>query len=162
MNEEFSIADLDTLKQCEITLEQGAKHFMAVGQALATIREKRLYKIEGFTSFEVYCNEKWQITRQHASRLIQAFQMSPSGDSPFENESQARKARQAKKNPQRKQPSDQLKLRGLLVKVSTLLETTETDPVLLYDILSPLREWCIFHEKWVARKTEDGQFDKAA
>lgn len=79
-----SATDQTLLQQCEETIRAGVSHFLAVGQALQTIRNKRLYQVAGFKSFEVYCNEKWNITRQHASRLILTFrwnrELSPDGD----------------------------------------------------------------------------------
>jgi hypothetical protein len=45
------------------------KSFMAVGRALLTIRDQRLYR-EDFKTFKDYCTEKWGILKAHANRLI--------------------------------------------------------------------------------------------
>jgi hypothetical protein len=43
--------------------------FMAVGNALLTIRDRRLYR-EQFRNFNDYCKEKWGVERTYAHRLI--------------------------------------------------------------------------------------------
>jgi len=47
---------------------------VAVGNALFTIRERRLYR-EKFKSFKAYCNEKWVMSKQQAIRLINGSQV---------------------------------------------------------------------------------------
>ena len=42
---------------------------MAVGKALLTIRDRRIYR-EGYKNFEDYCNERWQMSRHYAHKLI--------------------------------------------------------------------------------------------
>jgi hypothetical protein len=63
-----------------------------VGNALLEIRERRLYR-EQFSRFEDYCQDRWNWSRAHAYRLIDAAQVvhnvSPIGDTP-KNEAQAR------------------------------------------------------------------------
>jgi hypothetical protein len=46
--------------------------FYEAGLAFREIQEKRLYKLEGFKSFENYIKEKWGKTRAHAYNLITA------------------------------------------------------------------------------------------
>ena len=53
----------------EVIIEKGKKTFIEVGEALAEIRDFKLYRIEHKT-FEDYCVKKWNFTRMHASRLI--------------------------------------------------------------------------------------------
>ena len=48
------------------------KAFYEAGLAFREIREKRLYKIEGFNSFENYLKEKWGKSKSHANYLIDA------------------------------------------------------------------------------------------
>jgi len=43
--------------------------FVAVGNALFTIRDRRLYR-EEFKTFEDYCRGKWLISKTHANCLI--------------------------------------------------------------------------------------------
>jgi len=57
--------------------------FLAVGKALLTIRDRGLYR-EGYKTFKDYCNQKWQMGRQYADRLIAGSQiganLTPTGD----------------------------------------------------------------------------------
>jgi hypothetical protein len=46
--------------------------FIAVGKALLTIRDRRLYR-EKFDTFNNYCKEKWELERTYAHRLINGF-----------------------------------------------------------------------------------------
>ena len=66
--------------------------FVAVGQALAEIHEKGLYR-DSHATFEAYCEERWAMSRQHAYRTIDAARvvdvLSPTGDMPM-NERTAR------------------------------------------------------------------------
>jgi len=48
--------------------------FVAVGNALLTIRDRRLYR-EGFKTFEDYCREKWGVGRSYARYLIKGSQI---------------------------------------------------------------------------------------
>ena len=48
--------------------------FIAVGKALLTIRDRRLYR-EGYKTFKDYCNEKWQMGKSHANSLIRGSQV---------------------------------------------------------------------------------------
>lgn len=79
------------LRACEQVIAKGMGTFRAVGQALAKIRDERLYKAS-HKSFEAYCQERWQFGRSYAARLIQAAdvpEVLPNGNR-IENESQAR------------------------------------------------------------------------
>lgn len=81
------------LAQHEATIERGLKTFVDVGQALLAIRDARLYRKHNPT-FEGYCQERWQMQRAHAYRLIDAAEvvgnLSPIGDIVPATESQAR------------------------------------------------------------------------
>lgn len=80
------------LKECEKVIQRGLATFYEVGNALAEIRESRLYRI-AYASFEDYCRERWQMSRFYAHRLIDASQvvdnLLPIGNIPT-TESQAR------------------------------------------------------------------------
>lgn len=65
----LNAAELAELASCESVIEHGLKVFQAVGVALITIREKRLYRAE-FTTFEAYCVARWGFTDEHARRLM--------------------------------------------------------------------------------------------
>jgi hypothetical protein len=85
--------DTVRLAEMERVIESGLSTFQAVGRALMTIREERLYR-ETHSNFEDYCRERWKFRRRYADRLIQACQIgkdsSPNGTQP-ETERQARK-----------------------------------------------------------------------
>ncbi len=63
--------ELRTLADCEKIIERGLAVFTEVGAALVTIRDERLYK-ETHCSFQEYCEERWQMSRVHADRMISA------------------------------------------------------------------------------------------
>ncbi len=57
------------LHYCEGIIQTGLKTFYEVGNALATIRDNRLYRAEHST-FEHYCQAKWDMTKKRANQLI--------------------------------------------------------------------------------------------
>src|SRR6185369_5668665 len=61
-------------KECEKVIQRGLATFYEVGNALAEIRESRLYRIS-YATFEDYCKERWQMSRFYAHRLIDAAQV---------------------------------------------------------------------------------------
>ncbi|MHB1774988.1 MAG: hypothetical protein ACYCU7_03210 [Acidimicrobiales bacterium] len=67
-------------------VDQGLSTFVEVGRALLEIRDRRLYREDGYPTFEMYCRERWGWSRQHAYRLIDggwvAELVSPAGDIP--------------------------------------------------------------------------------
>ncbi|EUA09393.1 parB-like nuclease domain protein [Mycobacterium kansasii 732] len=86
-------AEARALTQHETVIERGIKTFIAVGTALAAIRDQRLYR-ERYATFENYCHMRWGLSRSRAYRLIDAANvvdsMSPIGDTVPATESQAR------------------------------------------------------------------------
>lgn len=62
------------LEACESIIEAGRQSFLDVADALATIREKQLYK-ERYSSFGQYCDERWGFSKTHAYRLIKAAEV---------------------------------------------------------------------------------------
>lgn len=61
-----------TLDELEATIEHGKQTFIEVGLALMEVRDRRLYRDAGFPTFEKYCVGRWQFSRRHASRLVDA------------------------------------------------------------------------------------------
>ncbi len=59
------------LERCEETIRKGLRTFFAVGSALVTIRDHRLYRASHPT-FEAYCQQRWGIGRNYAWRVIGA------------------------------------------------------------------------------------------
>lgn len=83
----LSDPEREQLASCEATIEQGLATFIAVGNALMTIRDSRLYR-QGFASFEDYCRQRWGMSRPRAYQLIDAASVSTVVDTA--NEAQAR------------------------------------------------------------------------
>lgn len=69
--------EAESLAECEALIERGMKTFVQVGEALAAIRDARLYR-ESHDSFESYCRERWGWSKQHAYRLIECAPMAKS------------------------------------------------------------------------------------
>lgn len=61
------------LRELETIIEKGQAEFIAVGQALAEIREKKLYRPE-YKTFDVYCQERWGFGASRARQQIRAAQ----------------------------------------------------------------------------------------
>lgn len=89
----LSVDEKNEFDRCELVIKQGLKTFIEVGQALLTIREKRLYRLE-FGTFEDYCRDKWAMPRRHVNRMIAASEtisnLGPIGPILPQSESQAR------------------------------------------------------------------------
>lgn len=84
------------LGDLEKIISEGKRAFVAVGTALAEIRDSKLYRVEHKT-FEDYCREQWGWQKAHAYRLIEAANVvkaSPIGDK-ITTESQARELAKA-------------------------------------------------------------------
>lgn len=82
-----------TLAELEAVIEHGQQTFIEVGLALLAIRDRRLYRDQGHSTFEDYCQKRWGWQRAHAYRMIDSAKvaavLSPMGDMP-ETERQAR------------------------------------------------------------------------
>lgn len=59
------------LRTCEAVIQRHVAAFVEMGNALATIRDERLYR-ETHKSFEAYLRDRWQLERTYAHRLIEA------------------------------------------------------------------------------------------
>jgi hypothetical protein len=64
-------SELRERDHCEGIIVKGWDTFVEVGTALATIRDKRLYR-DCFGTFEEYCRQRWEFSRTHAYRMIEA------------------------------------------------------------------------------------------
>ena len=85
--------EADALAQYESIISEGAGWHLRAGSALIAIRDQGLYK-DGYGTFENYCAQRWEISRQRAYRLIEAAEiagnLSPIGLQSPENERQVR------------------------------------------------------------------------
>lgn len=82
--EPISLNESKRLIELEKTIASGVGAFVEVGEALAEIRDSRLYRID-HSSFDDYLEVKWGISRSKASRLISAAEtvrLLPIGNSP--------------------------------------------------------------------------------
>ena len=81
------------LTRCEKVIETGLTTFFGVGQALWDIRDEQLYR-GTHNTFEAYCNQRWDFSRQRAYQLIAATEVSAElstvVDTPPERESHIR------------------------------------------------------------------------
>lgn len=62
------------LVRCEDVIRDGLDSFIKVGEALATIRDKRLYR-ESHPTFAAYCEDRWMLSRAYADRLVGAAEV---------------------------------------------------------------------------------------
>jgi len=89
---ELAIVEIRQLAVYEAVIERGLATFVDVGNALAAIRDDRLYRRD-YRTFEDYCRERWGISKTQANRLISAHEvvgnLTPIGVIPS-TESQAR------------------------------------------------------------------------
>lgn len=90
----LSAEERQYLDKLEGIVTGGLRSFAAVGRALTLIRDKQLYR-ESHDTFEAYVAAKWNMSRQHAARLMEAAEIatqiekSPTGAVP-ETERQVR------------------------------------------------------------------------
>lgn len=94
------------LPRLEELIQTHQGQFYESGLALKQIRDEYLYRDLSFTSFRQYIEERWDMKRSHAYRLIQAAtvmdNLSQIGDGFLpRNESQARVLARLKKDEQR-------------------------------------------------------------
>ena len=71
MSMELTTTESRSLAKHERVIGKGLGTFVAVGMALAAIRNGDLYKAT-HERFADYCHERWEISKSHANRLIDA------------------------------------------------------------------------------------------
>ncbi len=103
------------LANCEVTIQKGLKTFYEVGEALMTIREKRLYR-QSYDTFAEYCHARWDMSKTHANRLVGAAEvvanLTPMGVIPTSE-------RQVRPLTQLKTPEEQQAAARLAVEISS-------------------------------------------
>lgn len=67
----LSDEETEQLAVCESEIAEGIDTFWMVGKALVQVSAKRLYR-EKHETFQIYCAERWGMSRQNAYRLIEA------------------------------------------------------------------------------------------
>lgn len=83
----LSRAEEARLRHQEEVVEQGLATFVEVGNALAAIRDGKLYRATHST-FEAYCKDRWGLGDRHARNIINAAEVGTMV--PVANERQAR------------------------------------------------------------------------
>lgn len=77
-----------SLDELETVIAAGIASFIAVGNALADVRDHRLYR-DTHETFDAYCIDRWGWDRKRASEFILAAEVSEISDSPIVNEAHA-------------------------------------------------------------------------
>lgn len=67
----LTAAEVDLKVELEETIRAGLSTFAEVGQALAQVRDARLYR-DRYSSFEDYCVGEWQLSRSRGYQMIEA------------------------------------------------------------------------------------------
>lgn len=83
--EVISMEESRDLTRLETIVASGLQTFVEVGEALAEIRDRKLYRIEHAT-FDDYLETKWRMSRSWACRQIQAAEtvkLLPTGNKPM-------------------------------------------------------------------------------
>lgn len=93
MTDILTASESTALAEHEAVIERGIQTFYEVGTALADIRNRKLYRAD-YGTFEDYCQQRWQMSRSYAYRMIDAAEVvesvSPMGDIAPSSERQAR------------------------------------------------------------------------
>ena len=65
------VIETQRLEACEQTIRMGMSTFVEVGQALAMIRDQKLYR-DTHKTFQAYCKDRWGRSREWAYMLMNA------------------------------------------------------------------------------------------
>jgi len=99
-----------TLRSCEQVIRMGISLFADTGDALAAIRDRKLYKPK-YATFAEYCKVRWGMSRAHAYRLIDAAAYTAKclqlGTPPPKSEGEAREQIHAQRFPAAPAPTDE-------------------------------------------------------
>lgn len=67
----LTVSERERFEKLEATIHIGLQTFVDVGNALAEIRDSRLYR-QQYATFEEYCQERWGLTRRYVNHTIAA------------------------------------------------------------------------------------------
>jgi hypothetical protein len=70
--EPLSAEEQKHLTECETDINTNLQGVFVLGYRLEQIRDEKLYRAT-YTTFATYCNERWDFSKTHANRLIQAY-----------------------------------------------------------------------------------------
>jgi hypothetical protein len=71
----IEVIDQEDLVNLERAVRQGLQVFYRVGEALAEIRDRKLYKQHGFTDFRDYLRDYWNMGKSRAYQLIESAEV---------------------------------------------------------------------------------------
>jgi hypothetical protein len=100
-----------SLAELEHIVEKGKAAFLEVGEALAEIHDRKLYRELGFHSFEAYVDKRLGFSRAHGYRLMsaaKAVKLSPNGRQ-IKTEREANKRSEKRSAPKKSKPSSPTK-----------------------------------------------------
>jgi len=100
--EVLSLKEQQEFTRHEIIIKAGMLNFFEVGFALCQIKEKRLYR-ETHDTFEDYCRERWDISRDYAYKQIAAASVIQNVDQGIQKPETERQARPLAKLPAEEQ-----------------------------------------------------------
>ena len=85
-------------------IQKGKDTFVEVGNALAEIRDSRIYR-NSFATFEEYCRERWKFNRDYVNKVIRAAVVVANLDTVVSKPETERQARPLTKLPAKEQPA---------------------------------------------------------
>jgi hypothetical protein len=65
-------ATRERLRELEAEIRDGLESFFRTGMRLLEIRDRELYRADGFATWEDYCRTRWEWSHRHANRMITA------------------------------------------------------------------------------------------
>lgn len=74
MDSQLTVVEQSELDRNEAVIQQGLRTFVDVGNALAEIRDGRLYR-QDYGTFEDYCRDRWGMVASRARQLIAAAEI---------------------------------------------------------------------------------------
>lgn len=86
LSDDPELTDLERkeLEICEEAIRDGQRSFITRGRALCVIRDAHYHEKLGYATFDDYARDRWDMSKQQASRLILAYplgeRLSPIGD----------------------------------------------------------------------------------
>jgi hypothetical protein len=149
------------LAELEAIIERGMRTFIEVGNALLEIRNRRLYREQGFKTFEDYCRERWNMSRTYAYRQIDAAKvvqnLSPIGDIPL-TEAQARELARVSPERQREIAATIDFSNTTAAEIRALVRSTGPEAVVYFEITIDQRDSVAFHPAYAYRDAVDFDF----
>lgn len=97
----LTLIEVERLQELEQVIDSGLESFVEVGEALATVRDEKLYRAEHRT-FEAYCKDRWGFSRDYGYKLIAGSKAAKNVDHGIQKPN-ARQARELAKAPSEKQ-----------------------------------------------------------